>query len=146
MFYKALDWILDEEIARDLVEDVFVDLWTKFDSVRMDEVAGLLHTSLRNRVVNRMRHEKVERRYEEEYINTVSEIMDESDEVHEERLRVVEDVIEAQPSQRRFIFSQCCLAGKTYKEVSEIVGIEVSTVHKHISRVYRELREALLKK
>lgn len=143
MFYKALDWTLDEEIAKDLVADLFADLWQKYDQVRQDEVVGLLHISLRNKVVNMMRHDKVKRKYDEEYINTTSEIMDEADDVHEEQLRQVERVIEEQPAKRQFIFRQCCLEGKSYKDVSEIVGVETSTIHKHISRVYMELRQAL---
>lgn len=142
MFYKALDWTLDEDLAKDLVADLFADLWQRFDQVRIEEVGGLLHTSLRNRVVNMMRREKVKRKYDEEYINTTSEIMDEPDDVHEEQLRKVEQVIEEQPTQRQFIFRQCCIEGKSYKEVSEIVGVETSTIHKHISRVYKEIRKA----
>lgn len=142
LFYKALDWTLDEDIAKDLVGELFADLWQKFDDVRVEDVAGLLHTALRNKVVNMMRHEKVKRRYDEEYISTTSELMDEPDEVHEEQLKKLERVIEEQPVQRKFIFKQCCIEGKSYKEVSEIIGVEVSTVHKHVSRVYKELRKA----
>lgn len=142
MFYKALDWILDEDIAKDLVAEVFADLWQRFDSVRMEEIGGLLHTSLRNKVVNMMRHDKVKRKYDEEYINTCSELMEEPDDVHEQQLKEVERVIDEQPAQRQFIFKQCCIEGKSYKEVSEIMGVEVSTIHKHVSRVYKELRKA----
>lgn len=141
LFFKALDWTLDEEIAKDLVEDLFVDLWQKMDQIRMEDIAGFLHTSIKNRAINHLRHQQVVRKYEDEYISVTTEIMDEDDVVHEEQLRVVEDVIEEQPPQRKFIFEQCCIEGKSYKDVSEIVGIEVSTIHKHVSRVYSELRK-----
>lgn len=140
MFYKALDWTLDEELAKDLVEDLFVDLWQRFDTIRIDEVSGWLNTTIRNKAINHYRHQKVEQKYEEEYLSVTSEIMDEEDGMHEERLKAIEMVIEEQPPQRKFIFDQCCLKGKTYKEVSEIVGIEITTVHKHVSKVYAALR------
>jgi len=145
LFYKALDWTLDEEIAKDLVEELFVDLWQRIDDIRMNEVAGWLHTSIRNRAINHLRHVQVERRYEEEYIAVTTEIMDDDEGVHEQQLQAIESVINQQPPQRRFIFDQCCLQGKTYKEVSEIIGIEVSTVHKHVSKVYAELRKLISK-
>lgn len=145
LFYKALDWTLDEEIAKDLVEELFVDLWQRIDDIRMNEVAGWLHTSIRNRAINHLRHVQVERRYEEEYIAVTTEIMDDDEGVHEQQLQAIESVINQQPPQRRFIFDQCCLQGKTYKEVSEIIGIEVSTVHKHVSKVYAELRKLITK-
>ncbi len=145
LYFKALDWTLDEEIAKDLVEELFTDLWTKFDSLRLNEISGFLHTSIKNRAINHLRHRQVEMKYEDEYLAVTTEIMDESDEVHEERLKMLEAVIDEQPAQRRFIFNQCCIEGKSYKEVSEIVGVEVSTVHKHISKVYAELRKILKK-
>lgn len=140
MFYKALDWTLDEELAKDLVEELFVELWQRFDTIRMDEVAGWLSITIRNKAINHYRHRKVEQRYEDEYLAVTSEIMDEDEDVHEERLRAIEAVIEEQPVQRKFIFEQCCLKGKSYKEVAEIVGVEVTTVHKHVSKVYAALR------
>ena len=146
LFYKALDWTLDDDTAKDLVEDVFADLWTRFDNIRMEEVGGLLHMALRNRAINRLRHESVKRRYEDAYISTVAEIMDEPDEVHEQQLQLMRRVIDAQPPRRRHIFTQCCLEDKTYKEVAESIGVEASTVHKHISRVYKELRATFGKK
>lgn len=146
LFYKALDWTLDEDVAKDLVEDLFTDLWLKMDTIRMSEIAGYLHTSIKNKAINYLRHRQVEMKYEEDYITVMSEIMDEKDDVHEERLKAIEQTIKEQTPQRRFIFEQCCIEGKTYKEVSEIVGIEVSTVHKHISKVYSELRALFNKK
>ncbi len=143
LFYKALDWTLDENAARDLVGDLYADLWERIDSIRMDEVAGFLNTALRNRVINYLRHLQVERKYEDEYVAVMNEIMEEPDDIHERQLKLVEQVLSEQTAQRRFIFEQCCIEGKTYKEVSAIVGIEVSTVHKHISKVYSELRERL---
>lgn len=146
LFYKALDWTLDEDIAKDLVEDLFAELWLRIDKIRVEDVAGYLNTAIRNRSVNYLRHEQVKRKYEDEYISVTSEIMDEPDDLHEERLKAVEKVISNQPPQRKFIFEQCCISGKSYKEVAEIVGIEVSTVHKHISKVYASLREILIHK
>lgn len=143
LFYKALDWTLDEDVARDLVSDLYTDLWERIDSIRMDEVAGFLNKSLRNRAINYLRHIQVERKYEDEYIAMMTEIMEEPDDIHDRQLKLVEKVLSEQTVQRRFIFEQCCIEGKTYKEVAAIIGIEVSTVHKHVSKVYSELRKKL---
>lgn len=145
VFYKALDWTLDEDVAKDLVEDVFVDLWHRFDTIRQDEVVGWLNVTVKNKAINYYRHKKVEQKYVDEYLAVTSEIMDEDDNVHEERLTAIEAVINEQPPQRRFVFDQCCLQGKTYKEVAQIVGVEVTTIHKHVSKVYAILREKLKK-
>lgn len=141
LFYQVLDYTLDEEVARDMVEEVFVDLWSKFDNIRQEEAVGLLRKLVRNRLVNYSKHQLVVKKYEDEVRLTSNEIQEEDeDELYEERLRQVYAVMDRQPPQRRFIFEQCCLKDKSYKEVAELIGVEVSTIHKHISRVYAELR------
>lgn len=145
LFHQALDQTLDEELARDMVEEVFVDLWKKFDNIRQEEAAGLLRKLMRNRLVNYFKHQQVVRKYEDEMRFTSNETLEEDDELYEERLRQVNAVMDSQPPQRRFIFEQCCLRNKSYKEVAELIGVEVCTIHKHVSRVYAELR-AMVKK
>lgn len=141
LFRKALDRTLDEELAKDIVEEAFVDVWHKMDQVRQEEVRGLLLTLVRNKIVNHYKHQQVERRYESEVMHLESEIWEEPEDVYEERLRLINHTLDAQPAQRRFIFEQCCLHGKSYKEMAETMNLKVTTIHKHVSRVYAELRK-----
>lgn len=145
LFHQALDQTLDEELAKDFVEEVFVDVWNKFDTIRLDEVTGLLRMMMRNKVINHFRHQQVVKRYEDDIFSAGAETSDGHDDEYEERLRMVNTIIDEQPPQRRFIFEQCCLHEKSYKEVAELVGVEVSTIHKHVSRVYAELRKIVKK-
>lgn len=145
LFHKALDQTLDEELSKDLVEEVYMDLWQKFDDIRLEEVTGLLRTMMRNKLANHFKHLQVARKYETEILSTETELWSENDEEYEERLKRINAVIDEQPPQRKFIFEQCCLRDKSYKEVSELVGVEISTIHKHVSRVYAELRKIVKK-
>lgn len=145
LFHQALDQTLDEELAKDFVEEVFVDLWHKFDHIRQEEVAGLLRRLMRNKLANHFKHLEVVRKYETEVTAIETDFWDGNDDEYEERLRQINEVIDSQPPQRRFIFEQCCLKDKSYKEVAELVGLEVSSIHKHMSRVYAELRTMVKK-
>lgn len=143
LFYRALDIVEDEDVAADLVESLFADIWERFDQVRADEAPKYLMKSLKNKCVSYLRHKAVERKYEQQFLQMKEEMADEDDEVHEERLRIVDEVIESQTAQRKFVFQQCCLEGKSYGEVAAILNLSVSSIHKHVSKVYAELRKSL---
>ncbi len=141
LFHQALDMTLDPELARDFVEDVYVIVWQRFDTISLEKMQGLLRTLMRNRVVNYFRHRQVEMKYELDMRANATGFYSDDDDTYEERLRQVTAIIDAQPPQRRFIFEQCCLRNKSYREVAALLGLEVSTIHKNVSRVYAELRE-----
>ena len=141
LFHQALDLTLDAELSKDFVEDVYVVVWQKFSKIRWDEIQGLMRTLMRHKVANYFKHRQVEKRYEMEMRAHAIGLCGDDDDIYEERLRQINAIIDAQPPQRRFIFEQCCLGEKTYKEVASLMGLEVSTIHKHVSRVYAELRK-----
>lgn len=146
LLYRALDRIDDEEVAKDIVGGLFADIWQDFDNVRLEGVDVYLRRILHNRCINHLQHQTVERKYQDYYLNVKGSILEEPDDLHEERMQIVNSVIDSLPPQRRFIFEQCVIEGKSYKEVAEIVSLQVSSIHKHISKTYAMLREALLPK
>jgi RNA polymerase sigma-70 factor (ECF subfamily) len=50
-------------------------------------------------------------------------------------------IIERLPLQRKRIFKLCKIEGKSYIEVSELLGISTSTINDHIVKATRFIRE-----
>jgi RNA polymerase sigma factor (sigma-70 family) len=58
----------------------------------------------------------------------------------EQNLQVLHRAIEDLPPQRQQVFRLCKLEGKTYREVSELLGISESTISDHIVKGTKFIR------
>ena len=58
----------------------------------------------------------------------------------DEKLVALESTIQNIPPQRQQVFRLCKLEGKSYKEVSELLGISVSTISDHIVNATKFIR------
>ena len=59
----------------------------------------------------------------------------------EEKLAILQKAIDSLPPQRQQVYRLCKLDGKTYKEVSDLLGISVSTISDHIVKGTKTVRE-----
>ena len=59
----------------------------------------------------------------------------------DESLKILQKAIEDLPPQRQQVVRLCKLEGKTYKEVSEMLGISESTISDHIVKGTKTIRE-----
>jgi len=59
----------------------------------------------------------------------------------EENLAILQKAIESLPPQRQQVFRLCKLEDKSYKEVSELLGISVSTISDHIVKGTKSVRD-----
>ena len=145
LFYKALYWVEDEEVAKDLVSELFADLWKSYERIRHYKIGPYLFTAIKNKSLNYLRHQKVECANRDAYIRMKEEILSDS-ELLEQRLQKIQEVIDGQTPLTKFVFEACYYENKTYQEVSEILAVSVSAVHKHISKMMAALRAELLGK
>ena len=109
MMYKRLylfarNFLMDEELADDIVQEVFVGLWTKGKMMKLDiPLERYLFTSVRMK-------------------------------------RVFAEL----PDMQRQVLVLSVVEGLKYREVAERLKISEGTVHTHIKRAYKYIKEHLL--
>ena len=64
----------------------------------------------------------------------------EEDMLSKEEALKLQEAINLMPPQRKMVFTLCKLEGKSYKEVEEIMGINVKTISSHMLQANRFLR------
>jgi RNA polymerase sigma-70 factor (ECF subfamily) len=150
----AREYLLSEDDANDVVQDVFVDLYEKYDTLsgRVNFVAYLF-TSLKNRCIDHLRHRMIEKeaasRMQEEYELTLRmkfdslEILDEG--VFDEGAieQIIEKALAALPERCRVIFVKHKLNGMKQKDIADELGISTKTVENQLTIAYRKIRVAL---
>lgn len=145
MFYCALDLVEDAETARDIVGDVACETWRRMAALKAAapdvNLAAYMINAVRNRALNQLKHRAVENSYINDALKLREQIAEEPSDVHEERLRLVWQVMENLTLQTRAVFEQCWFENKSYKETAELLGISTSAVHKHVSKAFAAFRK-----
>lgn len=146
LFYCALDWVEDAEAAKDIVSDLFEEVWGQYERLREKRMDAYLYRSVRNRSVNYLRHKAVEAQYRQSFFQMRETVIEEDNSVHEENLRLIGKVMDCFTPQTRFIFEQCYFEGKTYQEMAVLMNVSVSAVHKHMNKAFAAFRKAFSEK
>jgi len=141
--YKKLG---DLEKAKDLIQELFVNLWSKRDALPETlNLSGYLYATLRNRILDVVAHEKVETKYIDSLQNFVTEnnfITDRH--VRERELsRLIEQAVNELPERMREVFIMSRNEGKSHKEIAEALEISESTVKNHMKGALKNLRSKL---
>jgi RNA polymerase sigma-70 factor (ECF subfamily) len=132
----------DWEESRNLVHEVFISVWEKFDSLpEGTQYRSYLFAAVRNRSLNYLRDKKkmigLENVSESRFSETDSTL--ETAELEHE----IKQAIQLLPEKCRQIFEMNRLEGLKYTEIAEKLGLSIKTVEAQMSKALSVLREHL---
>lgn len=135
----------DADAARDLAQDVFVELWKKRDTI---QITSGLKPYLRRAVVNKTLNYIKARRIDfdaPENLPEMTSTLDSADETLEasEMEKIIHQAISELPERCRLVFTLCRLEKLSHKEISEKLGISTKTVEAQMTRALAMLRRAI---
>ncbi|MCK5135452.1 MAG: RNA polymerase sigma-70 factor [Bacteroidales bacterium] len=149
----ALSFVRNEDVAEDIVQDVYTNLWERRSEIEMlDFVNIYLFRSVRNKSLNYIEHQKVkEKHIRHTSKNQYSEDMyflhslgGESGTIFNNELSgKIEMTINALPEKCREVFKLSRAEGLKNREIAEKRNISIKAVEKHISVALTKLRIAL---
>ncbi len=140
MYRLAMLILRDDNVARDIVHDVFEALLV---SNRSEVSEAYLLAAVRNRCLKHIRKLSVQERVKEVYSVDEQEIADE-DWPDDATIALIQSTVSNELTEacRRVVnlrFSE----GKTYQEITEILGISKVAVYKHLRHAIDVLRKKL---
>lgn len=132
----------DLEDARNLVHDVFLGLWEKWEALPEDtNYKSYLYTGVRNRGLNFIRDRKKQVAFEQVAEDKLALAADEMNATELER--EIEFAILSLPEKCREVFEMNRKEGLKYAQIAEALGISVKTVEAQMSKALSVLRERL---
>lgn len=154
LFLFAKEYVLFDEEAENIVQDIFLMLWEKREALRVDvSLTAYLFTLVKNKCIDFLRHQMVEQMYSEnvkhEYNEELNvklfalESFDHNFSSEEDIETLLRNAIEKLPERCRLIFIKSRIEGKKYKEIAEELNLSVNTVEGQISIALKKLREEL---
>jgi len=143
LFRHALTMTSCEDMAKDIVQEVFIMLW---DKLREQDINVSLHAYLfimvRNKTLNLMARGKVQMKYLESLGDYLKKGENSTD--HLLRERQLQEQINKQvaslPDKMRVIFEMSRNDLMTYKEIAEQLSLSDKTVKKQVSNALKILR------
>jgi RNA polymerase sigma-70 factor (family 1) len=127
--------------GEDLVQEVFVKLWDKFEDFdALNPIKAYLYQSVRNACLNQIRHEKVKKKYEDEQVYHLnSESFFYQQVVEEEGRRLIKQCISELPPQCRKVL-QLSMNDLKNAEIADDLGISINSVKTQKAIAYKTLR------
>lgn len=148
-------FINDQAQANDLVQECFVRLWEKRQTIDpRQSVESLLFVMLRNRCLNHLRDQKndlIEKKLNNINENELQHLYQldfagrEEKTLEEQLIEAIRESVEELPEKRRLVFIKTKIEGKKNKEVAEELGISVKAVEKHLHQAKEQIRTQMLK-
>lgn len=143
--------IVGEDYADDVVEDVFVNLWNRRESIIIGEkIRSFLYKSTFTHCVNMLKRQKTSAHYVDLVtdINTLRVIMAESEHTDKplentELGLLITSAIDHLPEKTRQIFQLSYLQDKRNKDIAALLGLSEKTIEGHITRALKQLRQEL---
>ena len=141
MYRMAFSMVENADDAKDVVNQVFTQMWNGKPKVSEESVRGYLLAATRNQCLHILRQRELRRQMEEE-LQMAAEIS--SNEEHEELMRELQQVIDNNlTEQDRRVLQLHYDEDMTYQETATVLGISSSAVNKHITRSLEKIRKTL---
>ncbi len=138
----AMKYIGDFDNSKDVVHEVFMAFWQKFDSLPEDtRYKSYLFTAVRNKSLNYLRDKKkhLDIQDAELHISAESGTSLET----EELVREINYALNLLPDRCRQVFELSRYEGLKYSQIAERLEISVKTVEAQMSKALRLMREHL---
>lgn len=146
LYALAFRYLKSEDAAMDAVQNVFMVLWEKRESLNFDtNLRSLLFTILKNYVLNEIRHNKIvyEKQYEISQLESNKEI-DISDAIENKEMKaLLYTSIQKLPFQERKVCLLKIVNGMTNQEIAERLNITIPTVKSHYTQAIKKLRNEI---
>ena len=138
----AMKYIGDFDNSKDIVHEVFIAFWQKFDALPPDtQYKSYLFTAVRNKSLNYLRDQKKHMSIAdaELHASTESENSLESQELSRE----IDYALNLLPERCREVFELSRFEGMKYAQIAEQLDISIKTVEAQMSKALRLMRDHL---
>ena len=136
LFYATR--LVGEDDAEDIVQDVFVEIWKRQDSVELGEqIQSFLYRSIYTKAINLLKHKAVAENYSAAEVESYQKRMEYYQPDHSEVIKRIENrelrseirqAIDGLPDKCKEVFKLSYLHDMKNKDIADVMGISLRTV------------------
>lgn len=149
LYYPRLCFFADNilhdfDLSRSVVQQVFVDMWIKHESLNIFfSLKSYLFQAVKNETLDILKHRRVENKYLESFQGKEEPIWFQDQIEVAELNDKINSAIQELPPRCQNIFMLCRFEELKYSEIAERLNISVKTVEMQISIALKKIRQEL---
>nr|WP_255486928.1 RNA polymerase sigma-70 factor [Mucilaginibacter sp. SP1R1] len=142
----AYSFIKDDEMAEEIVQNVFCRIWEKRDLLKTDgSLKSYLYRAVHNESLNYLKHQKVKASFNVYYAGQ----LDQADEQASHKITTaqlqqhIDAAMSQLPQQCRTIFQLSRFEQLKYQQIADHLGLSIKTVENQMGKALRIMRQKL---
>lgn len=140
--YRAYKVYPDEHIAKDKVQEVFIDLWNKRKSQEIHtSVYAFLSKAVVFKTINHIRSIRLD--FEKDFVFEKKVFEQNKNLEFAELKQLIYRTVESLPERCRIVFSMSRYEDMSHKEIASQLNISTKTVENQITKALKVLRQAI---
>ncbi|MGA0555558.1 RNA polymerase sigma-70 factor [Larkinella sp. VNQ87] len=145
LFAVARRKVYSPESAEELIQDLFVDLWERHETVQIDELRTYLFGAVKYKILNHIKALLIRQRYENQKMTVLTDFDCQTEQwlAYADLQQALEKGMAHLPDKTRQIFRLNRLENQSVRQISASLRIPERTVEYHIMQSLRALRSHL---
>ncbi len=141
LFNTAYKRLPDQEKCKDVIQNVFTDLWNRRETITLDHPSAYLHTAVRFQVLKQISKNSKNSAFSETFESELISPLAADGEVLEKEVRLlIELFINALPQKRRDIFLMYYFKGLSTAKIAVELNVSQKTVQNQLATASNALR------
>jgi len=142
---NILKLIDDQELAIEVLQDVFLSLWQNRFKVQVDRsVGGWLFVVSYHKSLNILRHKLKESvAYVADYPDELW-VEDDStlqEEIYNTQMQILEEAVDVLPKRKREVFRMCRYEGRSKEDVAHLLGLSTQSVSDYLKQSNKAIKK-----
>lgn len=145
LYQLARQKLRDAEVAEELVQELFISLWTKRHTANIRELRPYLFTALRFSIINHIESQMVHGRfvtYYESFLRQSGAVSANTLEL-DDLTQSIETSLRELPEKTQQVFRLSRFDQQTIPEIAQLLGLSEKTVEYHLSNALKTVRAGL---
>lgn len=144
LFATAYRYVGKQEVAEELVHDLFITIWNKADQLKIQyAMKSYLFRAIVNSSLNYIKKEKMDVEKRLAYISVHGAEEEQDKETDDTLLRNLEVALELLPAKCKQVMYLSRFGKLKQQEIADQMNISLKTVKNHLTYGFRKLREQL---
>lgn len=143
LYYIAHRLLKDSDAAEEIVQEVFLTLWKKRESLSIESVNPYLAAMTRYAVYRYLAKQKVFKIKEDQVAQLNASAISEIDVDHKILLEIITELSNKLPEKCRLVFQYNKLQDQSLADVAVQLGISQKTAEAHLTKALRVIRSGM---
>ena len=143
LYGNILNMVKSTDVTEEILQDLFQRVWEKRETIDPSKAFKSYLFTIAKHLVYDFFHLQTRQRNVEAYLierSTASYMHIDEEMALKETHTIITNGILQLPPQRRLVYTLCKIEGKSYEDVSQTLGISISTISDHIVKATKSLK------